>query len=302
MMASGAVPSCTAYDGFSGLGTFRCSGIDCPKANGAVWCDIESMMFSADSSPCRSARAAGILPHGSGGVYTLVPAEGRAEYTGGTINGIEVRSWSRGHPRSFRVVAAASSSLSAPVTGNNQIGIAPTSSAGGDATCMMYAKDACSGVFRCVGRSCPRAGRPVWGTQDGGPGQQQAQLVFTGDSSPCGAAIAAGVISSEGGSYMLVPVGARFSLTGAQNAAGGITVRPWPAYERCFIVVSPDSMARNGSGAGMADAAAAAAGAANQQQRDYREQTGKNRSKAAATSSKKPARLFFAFEGDPIVG
>jgi hypothetical protein len=154
----------------------------------------------------------------AGGTFSLEQVPGDSRYSGGLRNGMAASSWDNYHV-GFRVVGAASASQQQ----QQQQQAEPT--------CADYAKDACSGTFLCLGATtCPRAGRPAWG------GTDVDGCFFTGDSSPCVAARAAGAITAQGGRYKLAPCGASRSIQGFDS--NGVSIRPWDrGYEACFRVL-----------------------------------------------------------------
>jgi hypothetical protein len=171
-------------------------------ANRGCWGTASEGVFTADSSPCRAARCAGVIS--DGGVYTLSSCDGRPSYEGGTKNGITISGWGD-YPLSFTVMGTSSFSRPEPEKPKHL-------------DCDKYVKDTCSGVYLCAGGTCPMAGRAVWGGIDNGG------KFFTGDSSPCAAARAEGVISGGGGVFRLVACGDRPTMGGFSS--NGIEVRP----------------------------------------------------------------------------
>lgn len=280
-----------------GNGVFTCPGsATCPHARRAIWGDAADMTFTADSAPCRAAVFAGVISSAeAGGTYRLTPSPGRDIYTGGSRHGVTVSSWQRGFPLSFVVSNAGSAAAAAAPAPAPAAMVSPsfsTATTAGVQPCSEYRTDSCSGTYRCPGAmSCPRANRAVWGTREGSSDGGTA-MIFTGDSHICGAARAAAVISTEGGTFTLTPVGSRASLNGFTE--NGVTARPWNSYSACFTLACP------GGGGSSRQSKPSASSTEQPQPQQQLQRLSKTQSRSAAIS-KKP-KLFFAFENDPIIG
>eukprot|EP00759_Apiculatamorpha_spiralis_P003675 PhF_6_TR11713/c0_g1_i6/m.19077 len=90
---TGTGGTCSSYSRTTeGCQQLVCTGPSCPLSSGrSTW---GSGPYTSDSSPCRAARHAGILPDdGGGGRYYVVNLPGLSSYAGTTANGITTSSY-----------------------------------------------------------------------------------------------------------------------------------------------------------------------------------------------------------------
>jgi outer membrane protein OmpA-like peptidoglycan-associated protein len=179
-------------------------------ANGSVWgMDI----YTADSSVCRAALHAGVVPK-SGGAVTVVPEAGRQAYPGVTRNGIS--SSNHGAYRaSFRFAAVASAPAAAAPS---QPAAATTASVCPD-NFAAFADTTDPLACACTAEATARGS--VWGMD-----------VYTVDSSVCRAALHAGVVAKSGGAVTVLPEAGRPAYPGVTR--NGISSSNHGAYRASF--------------------------------------------------------------------
>ena len=171
---------------------------------GSVW---GSGIYTHDSSVCAAARHAGVVTT-MGGVVRLRAAPGQPRYAGSLRRGVMTADWGR-FDGSFL--------FTSPVVA--------TDGPGADAQCPANVA-ALRGTSRNFTCQCPpqqMAGQ-VWGSG-----------VYTDDSSPCLAAIHAGIIGASGGEVTLAPLPGRASYAG--SAKNGITSSSYGRWHGSFRFV-----------------------------------------------------------------
>ncbi len=201
--ATGACP-----DNFTAFGdsneTLTCTCDAAAVGRGSVWgMDV----YTADSSICRSALHAGMVPR-NGGQVSVVPEAGRSAYPGVTRNGISSSNYGS-YGSSFRFAGearAAAPSTAATIT------ICPDNfGAFADSGETL----ACSCDATAVGRGS------VWGMD-----------VYTGDSSVCRAALHAGMVTRNGGQVSVVPEAGRNAYPGVTR--NGVASNNYGTYGSSF--------------------------------------------------------------------
>jgi hypothetical protein len=161
--------------------------------------------YTDDSSVCIAAVHAGVITADRGGAVTIVIGEGRDRYEGTSRNGVQSQSFSK---------------TSGSFTFDRK-----------DAEGQVDWETSAEGLS-LVGRPltviCPPRGKStgVWGTD-----------TYTGDSSICGAAVHAGVITLEaGGPVTLEDAGAQRSHTGSSR--NGVSSKDYAGFPHSFRVSS----------------------------------------------------------------
>jgi hypothetical protein len=161
--------------------------------------------YTDDSSVCIAAVHAGVITADRGGAVTIVMGEGRDRYEGTSRNGVETQS--------FNKTSGSFTFDRKDAEGQVDWG---TSAAG------------LSLVGRPLTVICPPRGKStgVWGTD-----------TYTGDSSICGAAVHAGVITFEaGGRVTIEDAGAQRSHTGSSR--NGVSSKDYAGFPHSFRVSS----------------------------------------------------------------
>jgi hypothetical protein len=186
--------------------------------SGSVW---GTDRYTADSSICRAALHAGVIPAG-GGKVTLWARGGCGEFAGTSRNGVQTSNWG-GYDRTFSFEkdarclgeAPADSPASCP---DNAVGLKSRAPESG---------------LEC--HCAPSAMRgAVWGTD-----------LYTLDSSVCAAARHAGAVGEEGGSVTLFVAGRCESF--AASARNGIDTGSWGPYDATFAFAYPVPACADGS-------------------------------------------------------
>src|SRR5215204_5980416 len=181
---------------------------------GSVWgMDI----YTADSSICRAALHAGVVPR-QGGAVTVIPEAGRNAYPGVTRNGVSSSNYG-GYRSRFRFAPKASTAAPVPAAA------APMAPAA-DAAASVCPDDfaAYAGTREPVSCTCPAdaTGRgAIWGMD-----------VYTGDSSVCQAALHAGVVGRQGGAITVIPEAGRNAYPGVTR--NGVRSSNFGRYESSF--------------------------------------------------------------------
>jgi hypothetical protein len=174
------------------------------QMRGSVW---GSGRYTTDSSVCRAAVHAGVIP-ADGGEVTLYKSEGCPSFVGTTANGVQTGNWGP-YPQTFSFAADAPA-CAAP---SGAVRACPASMAA-------YRGMAPGQVLTC---SCTpqQFGGSIWGTGR-----------YTADSSLCGAALHSGAIPATGGT---VTVRTAPGCGGFQGSArNGIATQNWGSYNRTF--------------------------------------------------------------------
>lgn len=174
------------------------------QMTGSVW---GTGTYTHDSSVCAAARHAGVAT-ATGGVVRLRAAPGQPRYAGSLRHGVMTGDWGR-FDGSFM--------FTSPVVASRE--------SGADNQCPSSVT-ALRGTKQSLTCQCPpqqMAGQ-VWGSG-----------VYTDDSSPCLAAIHAGIIGASGGAVTLVPVPGRASYAG--SAKNGITSSSYGRWHGSFRFV-----------------------------------------------------------------
>ncbi|XP_071985285.1 uncharacterized protein [Engystomops pustulosus] len=183
---------------------------ECLADGGSLW---GTDLYTDDSSICRAAIHAGIIPN-EGGEVTIWKTPGQASYSGSTRNGITTKHYGA-WPGSFKF-----SNSTDPITPKptNMI----TQNIPVTATCTTTAKDitGSSANVLCPAE-CLADGTSVWGTD-----------VYTDDSSICRAAIHAGLIPNEGGEVTVWKTPGHVSYSGSTR--NGITTKHYGAWPGSF--------------------------------------------------------------------
>jgi len=176
------------------------------RRGGSVW---GGPRYTTDSSICRAAVHAGVIPS-SGGTVTVYKAAGCPLFNGSSSNGVTAGKW--GPYASTFAFANPAPSCDQPL-------------AQGPAQPCPRSMTAYRGmppgqVLRC---SCAPAqfGGSVWGSGR-----------YTADSSVCGAALHAGAIPATGGTVTVRTAPGCGGFVG--TASNGITTKNWGSYNRTF--------------------------------------------------------------------
>lgn len=175
------------------------------QMTGSVW---GTGIYTHDSSICAAARHAGVIT-ATGGVVRLHAAPGQPRYAGSLRHGVMTADWGR-FDGSFL--------FTSPV-------VVASREADTDAACPANVT-ALRGTKRNLTCRCPAqptAGQ-VWGSD-----------VYTDDSSPCVAALHAGVIGASGGEVTLAPLPGRANYTGSTK--NGITSSSYGRWHGSFRFV-----------------------------------------------------------------
>lgn len=197
------VQACTSkYSSFPGSSSGEISCL-CPvdaHASGSVWGD---KIYTTDSSICKAAVHAGVIPKGKGGMVKAKPAPGCKLYSGAAANGVTTSDWGE-FKTSFYFPGK------------------------GDGKCVEAPKDLCPGNFQALGKdeatcSClPASMRgSVYGTG-----------VYTTDSSICNAALHAGAVGPKGGKVKVKSAPGCDAYKGTK--ANGVSTSKWGKYQASF--------------------------------------------------------------------
>lgn len=192
----------------AGTHACQCDGLATQK--GAVW---GAGPYTQDSSICRAALHAGVIPP-TGGRVELVDVNGCDHFASTFANNVTSSEWGS-YPSAFTFAGkptscAAPAAAAAPCPAT--YGQLPEPNAGGEKTCACTAE---------------QTKGSVWGT---GP--------YTQDSSICGAAVHAGVIPASGGTVRVIPTPGCQSFKG--DTRNGITTQGWGSYPNSFSFVGGD--------------------------------------------------------------
>lgn len=176
------------------------------QMRGSVW---GSGIYTHDSSVCAAARHAGVVT-ATGGVVRLRAAPGQPRYAGSLRHGVMTADWGR-YDGSFL--------FTSPTVA--------TGEPGGDTHCPanVAALRGTSRTFTCQCPPQPTAGE-VWGSG-----------VYTDDSSPCLAAVHAGVIDPSGGKVTLAPAPAPGRASYAGSTKNGVTSSSYGRWNGSFRFV-----------------------------------------------------------------
>lgn len=180
--------------------------VSCPSEGsfGSIW---GTVYYTDDSSVCTAAVHTGLITAEEGGVFYISIIDGQESYTGSEQNGVTTSDWPTWE-RSF-VLSPSLTILDWSSTGRDVLGLPNTSAV----------------AF------CPPEGTfgSIWGTD-----------IYTDDSSVCTAAVHAGLITTNGGFFMITILDGQESYAGSEQ--NGVTTSDWPAWERSFSVgfATPD--------------------------------------------------------------
>ena len=209
----------------------------CPAeatGRGAVW---GTDVYTTDSSICRAAVHAGVIPR-RGGEVTVIPEAGRNAYPGTTRNGFASTNYGR-YATSFRFQPAAGAAPAGGQAAGGQAAAAGAPAAPSQCPDDFVAYKDTDEPLTCA---CPAeaTGRgAVWGTD-----------VYTGDSAVCRAAVHAGAIRAAGGLVVVTPEPGRGAYPGTTR--NGFASNNYGRYDHSFRV-----QAAGPGGARPAQAAAA---------------------------------------------
>lgn len=190
----------------------------CPPGGvpGSVW---GTGTYTDDSSVCSAAVHAGVISLATGGPVTLLVSPGLPSYTGSLSNGVTSRNYGN-YAGSFTLVREPPGAV-APLPG----AVAPLP--GTTAFTWMQNAAAHRGQNgQTIRAYCPPGGAPgmVWGTG-----------IYTDDSSVCGAAVHAGLITpAAGGAFTLRIMPGRPAYTG--SLAHDVTTQSYAEYPGSFAV------------------------------------------------------------------
>ena len=188
------------------------------SARGTVW---GSDIYTTDSSICAAAVHAGVISS-SGGKVKMRKAAGCGAYESKKRNGVRSHSWGN-YGSSFYFVGSGKPAPSC-YKGIKKLPATTTDSAG---SCPRSFKSAVLHSDKTLRCNCtPRRIRgPVWGS-----------VTYTTDSSPCRAAVHAGVIPPTGGRIVAKqsPGCSRYKGT----SANGIKTSSWGRYSTSFFFPS----------------------------------------------------------------
>ncbi len=212
-LAAQTQPCPTNFTGYADVGEGRPITCACSAeqtGGGSVW---GTDRYTADSSICRAAVHAGVLPT-AGGTVEVYAFGGCAKFAGSSRNGVSSADWS-GYGASFAF------KRHAPCAENVKIGGLPPCPAS-----MTGERDrapACG--LECYCASAAMTGS-LWGTG-----------LYTLDSSVCAAARHAGVVPEGGGPVAVFVGGGCSSFSGGES--NGIKSGDWGAYEGSFAFGYP---------------------------------------------------------------
>lgn len=195
-------------DDFSALAeggeTLTCTCDGDSIARGAVW---GMGTYTADSSICRAALHAGMIPR-NGGQVSVVPEPGRNTYPGVTRNGVTSSNYGD-YGSSFRFAGEPRTATPATATA---VTVCPDD----------FAALADSGeTLACTCDADALARGAVWGTD-----------VYTADSSICRAALHAGMVARNGGRVSVVPEAGRNAYPGVTR--NGVSSNNFGGYGASF--------------------------------------------------------------------
>ena len=209
---SGWAATATAFRGQNGTTKV----FDCPKY-GAIGSVYGTDVYTDDSSVCTAAVHAGYISLAGGGTVTIEIRADAGSYTGSTRNRVTSSSYPAWHG-SYAIVGAAPTDP----------GVAPATVAAGTDPW-----NATAGQYRTwVGAQyefdCPAGGkatRGVCGTN-----------TYTDDSSVCGAAVHAGLITSKSGGKVTIEM-REGQASYRASTRNKVKSQPYPAWPASFIVV-----------------------------------------------------------------
>ncbi len=175
--------------------------VTCPAGCGSesVW---GAGTYSDDSAVCAAAIHAGVVDRAGGSVQVTI-APGLSAYPSTTANGVTTSEWGS-WGRSFIVAPAG----------------------GVQASCQQTAQALTGDAGTEVSVTCP-AGCAGVGSVWGGP-------IYSDDSAICRAAVHAGVIGNDGGSFTVTIAPGQSSYP--SNTANGVTTSAWGSWGRSFTV------------------------------------------------------------------
>lgn len=174
------------------------------QMRGSVW---GSARYTADSSVCRAAVHAGVIPR-SGGEVAIYKAGGCPSFVGSSRNGIRTGKW--GPYKQTFVFTANAPGCAAP---SGEVKACPRSMAA-------YRQMPPGQSLTCT-CSPQQYGGSIWGTGR-----------YTADSSVCGAALHAGAIPPTGGTVTVRTAPGCRGFNGSTN--NGIKTGRWGSYNRTF--------------------------------------------------------------------
>lgn len=182
---------------------FTCVCTEAQAGAGGVW---GTDIYTTDSSICRAAVHAGVIPAG-GGVVRTSPEAGQQAYPGSVRNGVTSQQWGN-WTASFRVARA---TVPAPVAQAP----APAPAAKGPENCprTMPANTPALSCL-CTPEMLADAGGTVWGTD-----------TYTTDSHICRAALHAGAVAPSGGLVRVTVAPGQQSYP--PSARNGVTSMQW---------------------------------------------------------------------------
>jgi hypothetical protein len=190
----------------------------CPAQGriGSLWGDG---VYTDDSSICTAAVHAGVLTAGGGGEVTIEILPGQPAYPARMQHGVASAAWGQ-WSGSFVVVGGVAAPPPPPGT--------PTPIGWQDSAVHLRGQDGATARF-----VCPAGGTPgsVWGSG-----------VYTDDSSICGAAVHAGVISAARGGAVAIAVRPG-QASYAASRRNGVTSQAWGTWHGSFVVVGAPAVA-----------------------------------------------------------
>lgn len=179
-------------------------------ASGAVW---GTGRYTMDSSICRAARHAGVIP-AEGGSVTAYRAAGCTKFEGSSANGITTSDWGP-FEKSFTFTWPAPECAKAP-----EGAVEPC-----PGNLLAFRGMPPGQTLTCICGPTQFAGT-VWGTGR-----------YTADSSTCGAALHAGAVEATGGQVTITTYEGCQAFTG--STANGITSQDWGPFTRTFSFTTP---------------------------------------------------------------
>lgn len=211
--AIGWSDSAVDYRGQNGARlTVTCSGFG---RAGSVWGDV---LYTDDSSICSAAVHAGVITLRGGGEVTIEIAPGQPKYAARTRHGISSGSWGE-WSGSFVVVGGVAAPEPPPG--------APQPIGWSDNATSLRGQNGALARFVCPAGVSAGA---VWGSG-----------IYTDDSSICGAAVHAGVITLERGGRVDIVIRPGQKAYPASRRHG-IQTQSWERWDGSFIVLGAPAM------------------------------------------------------------
>jgi hypothetical protein len=172
--------------------------------------------YTSDSSICKAAVHAGVIP-ASGGEVVIAPAGEQTVFPGTTQNDMTSSDWS-GKYKAFRFAgsAAATPKIAKAVPEQLKLQVCPN-------TYQAFPMNAAPLTCQCSGEAATADGR-LYGTG-----------IYTSDSSICKAAVHAGGIPASGGEVVVTPAGETSIFPGTTQ--NGVTSADWSGKYKGFRIV-----------------------------------------------------------------